>query len=86
MALVKASAVLIGTDPGLRLSAQNLWWGEVERVHEGPINHEVVLALPAGRRVTATLTATSSRQLGLVPGLAACACFSAASVLLMSAS
>ena len=86
VALVKASAVLIGTDPGLRLSAQNLLWGTVERVHEGPVNHEVVLALPAGRRVTATLTAGSSRQLGLAPGLAACACFSAASVLLMSAS
>jgi molybdate transport system regulatory protein len=81
-ALVKASSVLLLTDPGLRISARNQLWGEVTVVHEGAVNSEVTLALPGGRNVTSTLTCDSVTRLGLEPGSAACAVFEASQVIL----
>ena len=53
VALVKASAVLLLTDEGLRTSARNQLWGTVERVVDGPVNAEVILSLGGGKTVTA---------------------------------
>lgn len=81
-ALVKASAVMLTTDQGLRTSALNQLWGEVSRIHEGPTDAEVTLALPSGRTLVAVITPTGLARLDLLPGRSACAVFQASSVIL----
>ncbi|HEX5357976.1 MAG TPA: TOBE domain-containing protein [Aquabacterium sp.] len=82
VALVKASAVLLMTDEGLRTSARNHLWGTVERVVDGPVNAEVVLTLGGGKTVTAVVTRESVVSLGLEVGQRACAIFKSSSVIL----
>jgi molybdate transport system regulatory protein len=82
VALVKASAVLLLTDEGLRTSARNHLWGVVERVTDGPVNAEVVLALGRGRTVTAVVTRESIGALEVSVGQRACAIFKSSSVIL----
>jgi molybdate transport system regulatory protein len=82
VALVKASAVLLLTDEGLRTSARNHLWGTVQRVVEGPVNADVTLSLGGGKTVTAVVTHDSVVSLGLQVGQRACAVFQASSVIL----
>lgn len=82
VALVKASAVLLLTDEGLRTSARNHLWGTVERVLDGPVNSEVTLSLGGGKTVTAVVTQESVGALGLAVGQRACAVFKSSSVIL----
>ena len=51
-ALVKSHSVLVFTDKSLKLSARNQLWGEVVRLHRGPVNTEVVLVLPGGKSLS----------------------------------
>jgi molybdate transport system regulatory protein len=83
-ALVNASSVLLSTDPQLRTTARNQLWGRVSRVHEGPVNSAVTIALEGGRTVNAIVTRDSVGSLGLAEGTAACALFEATSVLLIN--
>lgn len=83
-AWVNSSAVILMTDEKLRISARNQLWGTVSRIHEGPVAVDVVLALPAGRTVSALITRESLRELGLTEGMRACAVFKASSVTLCS--
>jgi molybdate transport system regulatory protein len=57
-------------------------WGKVSEVHSGPINHEVTLTLPSGRSVTALISGKSCADMGLAPGVEACAFFKSSSVIL----
>lgn len=82
VALVKASAVLLLTDEDLRTSARNHLWGTVERITDGPVNAEVVLALGEGKTVTSVVTHESISSLGLALGGKACAIFKSSSVIL----
>jgi molybdate transport system regulatory protein len=82
IALVKASAVLLLTDAGLRTSARNHLWGTVQRVMDGPVNAEVVLDLGGGKTVTSVVTRESVGSLGLEVGQRACALFKSSSVIL----
>jgi molybdate transport system regulatory protein len=82
VALVKASAVLLMTDEGLRTSARNHLWGTVERVVDGPVNAEVTLSLGRGKTVTAVVTTESVASMGLEEGRRACAVFKSSSVIL----
>jgi molybdate transport system regulatory protein len=82
VALVKASAVLLLTDEGLRTSARNHLWGTVERVIDGPVNAEVTLSLGGGKTVTSVVTRDSIVSLGLSVGQRACAIFKSSSVIL----
>jgi len=82
IALVKASAVLLMTDEGLRTSARNHIWGTVQRVITGSVNAEVVLDLGGGKTVTSVMTASSVEPLGIVEGGRACAVFKSSSVIL----
>jgi len=82
VALVKASAVLLLTDEGLRTSARNHLWGTVQRVVEGPVNADVTLSLGGGKTVTAVVTHDSVVSLGLQVGQRACAVFKASSGIL----
>lgn len=81
-AWVNASAVILFTDENVRLSARNQLWGEVQRIHEGPVAVDVVLALPAGRTVSAIITREGLAELALREGSRACAAFKASSVTL----
>ena len=81
-ALIKSSSVLLLTDRALRTTARNQLWGVITRIHDGPVNAEVVLALPAGRSVCAVVTHDSVGRLGLAVGGEACAVFKASAVIL----
>ena len=79
-ALVKSSSVLLLTDRRLQTSARNQLWGEIQRIHDGPVNSEVTLALPGGRSVCAVVTRDSVVRLDLAIGGEACAVFKASAV------
>lgn len=81
-AFVKASSVILLTEPNARTTARNHLWGEISRVHEGPVNSEVIIALPGGRNVTAIVTHDSVDNLALKVGTPACAVFKASNVIL----
>lgn len=68
-AIVKASEVMIGKDmQGARLSARNVLSGEVAKVNDGAVNSEVVVRLPGGTEVAASITKESAKNLGLKKG------------------
>ena len=81
-AFIKASSVILATEPKLRTSARNQLWGTVKRIHPGSVNAEVTLEIPGGRTVTALVTNESLAVLGLEVGIAARAVFKASSVIL----
>lgn len=82
-ALVKASWVLLAAgDAEPPVSARNRLKGVVSRIVPGAINSEVVLALPGGQEVVATVTNESAVQLELKTGSVAWALFKAGSVIL----
>jgi molybdate transport system regulatory protein len=82
-ALIKASFVILATeDGGLKTSARNRLCGTVERVTDGAVNSEIVLALDGGARLTAIITMESARELGITEGGRACALVKAPHVIL----
>jgi molybdate transport system regulatory protein len=81
-AWVNSSAVILVTDERVRLSARNQLWGEVCRIHTGPVAVDVVLALPGGRTVSAIITRDALDELALTEGMRACAVFKASAVTL----
>ena len=81
-ALIKSSSVLLLNDPSVKTSARNQLWGEITRIHDGPVNSEVTLTLKSGKSVCAVLTRDSVERLGLVVGGRACALFKASAVIL----
>lgn len=82
-ALVKASwPILVAGDDGTRTSARNRLCGTIERIHEGSVNAEVVLALPGGSRLAVIITEGSREALGLSVGSRACALIKASHIIL----
>jgi len=81
-ALVKSSSVLLLTDPKVKTTARNHLWGEISRIHDGPVNAEVTLTLPSGKTVCAVVTHDSVKNLDLAVGGQACAVFKASAVIL----
>jgi molybdate transport system regulatory protein len=82
-AFVKSSSVLLMRDADARISARNRFSGQINHIHEGPVNAEVSIALPGGRHVvTAVITHESLEKLELKVGGSACAVFKASSVFL----
>jgi molybdate transport system regulatory protein len=81
-AMVKSSSILLLTDERVKTTARNHLWGEVTRIHEGPVNSEVILTLPSGKTVCAVVTHDSVGKLELAVGQRACAVFKASSVIL----
>ena len=68
-AIVKASEVMIGKGlEGAKLSAQNILAGDVVHVTAGAVNSEVVVRLPGGTEVVASITKASVEALGLAVG------------------
>lgn len=83
IALVKASSVMLVTDPGAaRFSARNQLAGSISRIVPGAVNTEVSLALPGGVTVVAVITNDSCAEMGLAAGGAASAMFKASDIIL----
>ena len=82
LALVKASAVVLVSDfAGWRLSARNQLAGTVSRIEKGAVSSLVVLTLPGGAALTASLTNEGLDALGLKVGANATAVFKAYAVM-----
>ncbi len=82
IALVKASAVVLVTDfAGWQLSARNQLAGTVSRIEHGAVSSLVVLTLPGGAHITASVTHEAVEALGLKVGLPATAVFKAYAVM-----
>ena len=67
IALVKSSFVVLG-EPGVRTSARNALAGTVLSCTEGAVNAEVELQLAGGRRIVATVTNESAKELAICEG------------------
>ncbi len=82
LALVKASAVVLVSDfAGWQLSARNQLQGTVSRIERGAVSSLVVLTLPGGMALTATLTNDGLDALDLKIGAPASAVFKAYAVM-----
>ena len=83
LAFVKASSVLLMTGADGQISARNRFDGTVTRIHPGPVNTEVTVAMPGGQQViTAVVTDASVKRLGLEVDQPVTAVFKASSVFL----
>lgn len=83
IALIKASAVVLVTDfAGWQLSARNQLAGTVSRVERGAVSSLVVLTLPGGAAITASVTNEGVEALDLKVGAPATAVFKAYSVMI----
>ena len=67
IALIKSSFVVLAP-PGVRTSARNALSGTVVACREGAVNAEVELRLAGGRRLVATVTNESAKELGIRAG------------------
>ena len=82
IALIKASAVVLVTDfAGYLLSARNQLAGTVSRIEAGAVSSLVVLTLPGGSTLTASVTHEGVEALDLKVGSAATAVFKAYAVM-----
>jgi molybdate transport system regulatory protein len=82
LALVKASAVVLVTDfAGWQLSARNQLDGTISRIERGAVSSLVVLTLPGGASITASVTNEGVESLGLKVGAAVVGVFTASSVM-----
>jgi molybdate transport system regulatory protein len=83
IALIKSSAVVLVTDfAGYVLSARNQFAGTVSRIEKGAVSSLVVLTLPGGSTMTASVTNDAVAALDLRVGQAATAVFKAYAVML----
>ena len=82
VALVKASSIVLMTDfGGYRLSARNQLEGTVSRIDKGAVSSLVVVTLPGGTAVSATITNDALEALALKVGQPATAVFKAYAVI-----
>ena len=81
-ALIKASFVLLASEPNVRISARNQLRGTVAQIIAGGVNSEVVLQLAGARRLTAIVTHEALQDLQLSVGTACCALIKASHVIL----
>ena len=82
IALIKASAIVLVTDfAGWQLSARNQLAGTVSRIERGAVSSLVILTLPGGAVITASVTNEGVEALDLKVGTPATAVFKAYSVM-----
>jgi molybdate transport system regulatory protein len=67
----------------MKISARNVFEGEVSALKEGPINAEVELTTAGGDRIVAIITDTSVRTLGIAVGKPAVAVVKASAITLL---
>lgn len=68
----------------MKVSARNVFKGQVSQVKEGAVNAEVVLTLAGGEQLVAVVTIQSVRNLGIAVGKEAVALIKAPWVMLMT--
>lgn len=66
----------------MKLSARNQLKGKVVDVKEGAVNGIVTLDIGGGQQIVSTITMDSIKNLGLKPGVEACAIIKASSVMI----
>jgi molybdate transport system regulatory protein len=82
LALIKASAVVLVTDfAGWQLSARNQLAGTVSRIERGAVSSLVIVTLPGGAAISASVTNEGVQALDLKVGAQATAVFKAYSVM-----
>lgn len=83
IAYVKAPWVmLLAGEGGVRFSARNQLAGMVDCLHKGAVNSDVAIRLAGGSLVHAVITNEAVLELGLKPGVPACALIKASHVVL----
>lgn len=82
VAIVKASSVILASDPDVVTSARNKLCGTVDRLERGAVNSDVVIDIGGGKTVGAIVTNVSADRLNLQEGSAVCALIKASSVIL----
>lgn len=82
IAIIKASSVILTTEPAGKTSARNHLSGTISRLNKGAVNTDVVLDIGGGKSVGAIITNESAEQLGFTEGASAGALFKAPSVIL----
>jgi molybdate transport system regulatory protein len=81
--LINDPEIIVITDPGnYPLSARNCVRGTVIRVQYDGVDSEIVINLPSGDSLVATISQVSALALGLNPGVSAYAVFKSNAVLL----
>jgi molybdate transport system regulatory protein len=70
----------------MKVSARNVFKGQVSNVEQGAVNAEVSLTLPGGEQLVAVVTMESVRNLGIATGKEAIALVKAPWVMLMTES
>lgn len=70
----------------MKVSARNVFKGQVSQVQDGAVNAEVVLTLPGGEQLVAVVTMESVRNMGIAVGKEAVALIKAPWVMLMTES
>ncbi len=70
----------------MKVSARNVFKGQVSQLQPGAVNAEVELTLPGGERLVAVVTMESVRNLGIAVGKEAVALVKAPWVMLMTES
>jgi len=82
-AVIKASEVIIGKGVGAgSFSARNTLIGKVAKIHDGAVNSEVIVLLPGGSEVVASITKSSVSSLELKDGDEVAAIIKASNVIL----
>ncbi len=82
IAIFKAPAVILSTDNELILSSRNQLKGTVQQIIDGAVNAEVIVKTNAGTELTAIITETSLKRLGLKIGSEVTALIKASNVIL----
>jgi len=74
--LINSADITLTIDPGSdRFSARNRLSGSVIRVLQDAVNAEVIVLLPGGETLVATITPQSAESLALTPGMPVSALF-----------
>lgn len=67
-AIFKSSTVLLTTDVSLNISARNKFQGEIEKIHQGEINAELIISIGNSDKIASVITTDSIKSLGLKEG------------------
>lgn len=82
-AIIKASNVMVMTDgSGAKLSARNCLTGTVKKLVQGPVSAEVIIALPGGAEIFASITREATEELAIKQGGTATAVIKASSIII----
>lgn len=68
----------------MKFSARNAFKGKIKSMLKGPVNTEVVVILPGGDEIVATITTSSAERMGFSEGMETTALIKATQVILVS--